>query len=90
MLPYHGQFLTPIQVAVSVSQGKLKPIIPQGIHPGLTMLLDMCFLLDAAQRPTFVELVLQLSAVIEDVKNDVSVVNLIVFPLFPDYCSVID
>ncbi|GMH44888.1 hypothetical protein BSKO_12845 [Bryopsis sp. KO-2023] len=69
-LPYTGQFLTPIQIAVAVSHGKVKPTIPQDVHPGISMLLDLCLMMEPEQRPTFAMIASQMTVIVKEVKGE--------------------
>lgn len=52
--PYQRYNLTPIQVALQVLDGKLRPDIPESIIPfELSDLLRKCFHFDALERPSF-------------------------------------
>lgn len=69
--PYQGNYWTPIQVAMAVADGKVKPHMPPDIHPGLTKLAELCFLQEPAERPSFELAVGQLSAVLDDLQAEV-------------------
>ena len=68
-LPYQGNYLTPVQVAVAVSDGKLKPSFPQDIHPRLNTLLDRVLKFDPSQRPSFEWIVKELSDIVTELKE---------------------
>ena len=68
-LPYQGNYLTPVQVAVGVSEGKLKPSFPRDIHPRLNTLLDRVLKFDPSQRPSFDWIVTELSDIVTELKE---------------------
>lgn len=63
--------MTPIQVALGVSEGKLKPIYPTDVHPKLNVLLESVLSLDQRDRPTFDVIVEELSMILEELKANV-------------------
>ena len=68
-LPYSSLYLTPIQVAMAVSdQGLRPPIEPHvSIPPGLRNLISMCLEEDPILRPSFVSIVRRLRDIIDEV-----------------------
>ena len=51
--PYTKKYLTPIQIALAVGDGGLRPDIPQDVPDQLADLLRACFNLDPLTRPSF-------------------------------------
>ena len=63
--PYAGSHLTPVQIAIGVSEGALFPQLPADLPEPLADLLLVCFSPDPAERPPFGLLVTQLAAILE-------------------------
>ena len=53
MKPYTERLLTPVQVALKVADGKLRPAIPATCPPGLAELLVSALDIDPLRRPSF-------------------------------------
>eukprot|EP00210_Caulerpa_lentillifera_P006312 g6029.t1 len=68
-LPYHGLYLTPVQVAMAVSKGDLKPTFPMDIHPKLNDLMESVFDLEPSRRPAFKAIVNQMSEIIDEIRE---------------------
>ena len=51
--PYQERLITPIQVALKVADGGLRPTIPATCPDGLSGLLDRTFHIDPLSRPSF-------------------------------------
>ncbi|CAD7700660.1 unnamed protein product [Ostreobium quekettii] len=63
--PYQGNFWTPIQVAMAVADGKVKPQMPKDIHPALTKLAELCYSQEPSERPSFESVVSEMTAILE-------------------------
>lgn len=66
--PYSLTYMTPVQVAIQVADGSLRPQPPADCHPGLLELLDAVFSPDPLERPPFALIVARLEAVLRDVR----------------------
>lgn len=63
--------MTPVQVALGVSDGKLKPTFPREVHPRLTALLDSVLVMDPRARPSFDVIVMEMQDVVAELKEQV-------------------
>jgi len=68
-LPYYGHYLTPIHVAMGVSEGKLQPSFPKDIHPRLNALLESVVSFDPMERPSFEMIVKELSDILTELRE---------------------
>lgn len=66
--PYCLTYMTPVQVAIQVADGSLRPQPPADCHPGLQELLGAVFAPDPQERPPFALIVARLEAVLRDVR----------------------
>ncbi|KAK4800741.1 hypothetical protein SAY86_021228 [Trapa natans] len=65
-VPYGN--MTPLQAALGVRQG-LRPEIPQDMHPKLVELMQRCWDTDAAKRPPFSEITIELENILQEVQS---------------------
>lgn len=66
--PYAATFMTPVQIALAVSSGKLRPSLPSHLPPALARLVARCCAHEARARPAFAEVAAELSAVVAALK----------------------
>ena len=62
--PYATLYTTPVQIALQVGEGALRPAIPPSCPPGLDRMLDQIFQPDPLERPSFGLIVPQLEAAV--------------------------
>lgn len=62
--PYSHLHATPVQIAIEVSRGNLKPLVPTDAPRDLQMLLNACFEADPDARPTFGLVVAHLQVIV--------------------------
>lgn len=55
--PYAAAYLTPVQAAMGVSRGALRPKIRGGVCAGVREVIERCWRQDAAERPDMEEVV---------------------------------
>jgi len=71
--PYSGSFLTPIQIAMGVTQRNLRPTVPKKVHPSYMALMNSAWNSDPSARPSFGEIVRQLRAMeVENLDRNLS------------------
>ncbi|KAI8468611.1 MAG: kinase-like domain-containing protein [Monoraphidium minutum] len=71
-LPYSHAFLTPAQIALAVSAGRLRPALPDYMPAPLAALVAACTEFEAGARPAFAEVAARLTAVVGDARARVS------------------
>lgn len=64
--PYEEHLLTPAQVAMEVSAGRLRPALPPGAPPAAAALAAACLDLEPQLRPPFSSLVPALSRLVAE------------------------
>lgn len=64
--PYAELHLTPIQIALKVADGNLKPSIPSNCPEKLAGLLIACFDLNPLERPSFAVIAAMMRKIVED------------------------
>ena len=62
--PYAALYATPVQIALQVGEGALRPATPPSCPPGLDQMLDQIFQADPLERPSFGLVVTQLESVV--------------------------
>ncbi|GBF90534.1 hypothetical protein Rsub_03530 [Raphidocelis subcapitata] len=67
--PYHTTFMTPVQIALAVSSGKLRPSVPAYIPVQLSALIARCCDPNPAKRPSMKEATNDLRQAIDTVKS---------------------
>ena len=71
-IPYEGDFLTPLQVASAVADGKLRPSVTGADKfPGLAAIVQACFEHDPAERPTFARIVDSMDAMLPEILEEI-------------------
>lgn len=70
--PYAATFMAPVQIAIQVADGSLRPQAPPNCPPALAQLLDSIFSADPLERPSFGLIVAHLERALHEVRLSVA------------------
>lgn len=68
--PFIETYLTPMQMAVGVSDGSLRPKLPHGLNPKLTTLISSSWAQDSSKRPAFSQITQTLKGVLIEMESE--------------------